>query len=105
MENRLQIIKDLEKLLNTTRAAEGIQIRYGYAERKYSEPDENGKRQLIDIKFYECDKELGIDSIHCEIVQLRWGEQSDLYATYQSIEGDSGVSIINDIMKAVNRMI
>lgn len=33
MENRLQIIKNLEKLLNTTRAASGISIRYGYAER------------------------------------------------------------------------
>ena len=46
MEDRLQIIKDLETLLNTTRAAKGIQIRYGYAERKYSEPDENGNKQL-----------------------------------------------------------
>lgn len=105
MENRLQIIKDLEKLLNTTRAAEGIQIRYGYAERKYSEPDENEKRQLIDIKFYESDRELDLREDPREEVQLRWGEQGDLYATYQSIEGDSGVSIINDIMKAVNRMI
>ena len=40
-----------------------------------------------------------------EEVQIRWGNQSDLFATYQSIEGDSGVAIINDIMKAVNKMI
>ena len=105
MENRLQIIKDLEKLLNTTRAGEGLQIRYGYTEHKYSEPDENGQRCLLDIVFHECDKELGVDSKHSEKVQLRWGKQSDLYATYQSIEGDSGVSIISDIMKAVSTMI
>ena len=105
MENRLQIIKDLEKLLNTTRAAEGIQIRYGYAERKYSEPDENEKRQLIDIKFHESETELDLITDPREEVQIRWGEQGDLYATYQCIEGDSGVSIINDIMKAVNRII
>ena len=105
MENRLQIIKDLETLLNTTRAAEGISIRYGYAERKYSEPDENGKRQLIDIKFHESEKELNLLEDPREEVQLRWGNQSDLFATYQSIEGDSGIAIINDIMKAVNKMI
>lgn len=105
MENRLQIINDLEKLLNTTRAAEGIQIRYGYAERKYSEPDENGKRQLLDIVFHECNEELSIDNEHSEEVQLRWGEQSDIFATYQSIEADSGLSIINDIMLAINKMI
>ena len=105
MENRLQIIKDLETLLNTTRAASGIQIRYGYAERKYSEPDENGKRYLLDIVFHECDKELDLREDPREEVQLRWGKQSDIFATYQCIEGDSGVSIINDIMKAVNKMI
>ena len=105
MENRLQIIKDLETLLNTTRAAKGISIRYGYAERKYTEPDENGKRYLLDIVFHECDEELGVDNEHGEEVQLRWGEQSDIFATYQSIEADSGLSIINDIMIAVNKMI
>lgn len=105
MENRLQIIKDLEKLLNTTRAANGIQIRYGYAERKYSEPDENENRYLIDVKFHESDRELDLRTDPREEVQLRWGKQSDIFATYQSIEGDSGISIINDIMKAVNKMI
>lgn len=104
-ENRLQIIKDLEVLLNKTRAAEGIQIRYGWVERKYSEPDENGKRYLFDIKFHECDRELNLKDDQREEVQLRWGEQGDLYATYQCIEGDSGVAIISDIMKAVSRMI
>ena len=105
MEDRLQIIKDLETLLNTTRAAKGIQIRYGYAERKYSEPDENGKRCLLDIVFHESDKELDLREDPREEVQLRWGKQSDLFATYQSLEGDSGIEIINDIMKAVNKMI
>ena len=105
MENRLQIIKDLEALLRTTRACEKINIRYGYAERKYSEPDENGKRHLIDITFHESDRELNLRTDHSEEVQLRWGEQSDIFATYQSIEGDSGIAIIDDIMKAVNRMI
>ena len=104
-ENRLQIIKDLEKLLNTTRAAEGINIRYGYAERKCSEPDENGKRYLIDIKFHESYRELNLPDDPTEEVRLSFGNQSDLFATYQSIEGDSGISIINDIMKAVNKMI
>lgn len=104
MENRLQIIKDLETLLNTTRAASGISIRYGYAERKYTE-DENGKKHLLDIVFHECNEELGVDNEHGEEVQLRWGKQSDLFATYQSIEADSGLSIINDIMMAVNKMI
>lgn len=104
MENRLQIIKDLETLLNTTRAAEGISIRYGYAERKYTE-DENGKKYLLDIVFHESDRELDLREDPREEVQIRWGNQSDLFATYQSIEGDSGVAIINDIMKAVNKMI
>lgn len=105
MENRLQIIKDLETLLNTTRAANGISIRYGYAERKYSEPDERGERHLFDIVFHESDRELDLREDPREEVQLRWGKQSDLFATYQSIEGDSGIAIINDIMKAVNKMI
>lgn len=105
MENRLQVIKDLEKLLNTTRAAEGIQIKYGYVERKYSESDENGKRYLIGVKFHESERELNQPDDPTEEVQLRWGEQSDYFATYQSVEGDSGISIINDIMKAVNKMI
>ena len=104
-DNRLQIIKDLEKLLNTTRAAEGINIRYGYVERKYSEPDENGKRYLIDVKFHESERELNRPEDPTEEVQLRYGKQGDLYATYQSVEGDSGISIINDIMKAVNKII
>lgn len=105
MEDRLQIIKDLETLLNTTRSAKGIQIRYGYAERKYSEPDENGNKQLVDIKFHESETQLDLRESPREEVQLRWEKQSDLFATYQSIEGDSGISIINDIMKAVNKMI
>jgi len=105
MENRLQIIKDLETLLNKTRAANGISVRYGYAERKYSEPDENGERYLFDIVFHESDRELNLREDPREEVQLRWGKQSDLFATYQSIEGDSGIAIINDIMKAVNKMI
>ena len=104
MENRLQIIKDLETLLNKTRAAKGISIRYGYAERKYTE-DKNGKKHLLDIVFHECNEELSVDNEHDEEVQLRWGEQSDIFATYQSIEADSGLSIINDIMMAVNKMI
>ena len=104
-ENRLQIIKDLEKLLNTTRAAEGINIRYGYVERKYSEPDENGKRYIIDIKFHESERELNQRDDPTEEVQLRWGEQSDYFSTYQSIEGDSGIAIITDIMKAVSKVI
>jgi len=105
MENRLQVIKDLETLLNTTRAAEGIQIKYGYVERKYSEPDEDGKRYLIDIKFHESDIELNKIDDPTEEVRISWGNQSDLFARYQSVEGDSGISIINDIMKAVNKMI
>lgn len=105
MENRLQIIKDLEALLKTTRACGDINIKYGYAERKYSEPDENGKRHLYDITFHESDRELDLRTDPSEEVQLRWGEQSDIFATYQSIEGDSGIAIIDDIMKAVNRMI
>jgi len=104
MENRLQIIKDLETLLNTTRAAKGLQIRYGYTDRIYAE-DEKGEKFLLSVLFHECNEELGIDSEHSEVVQLRWENQSDLFATYQSIEGDSGISIINDIMKAVNKMI
>ena len=100
MENRLQIIKDLETLLNTTSAAEGIQIRYGYAERIYTEDG-----YLVTVVFHESDKELDLKEDYCEEVQLRWGKQSDLFATYQSIEGDSGIAIINDIMKAVNKMI
>ena len=105
MENRLQIIKDLETLLNITRAAEGIQIKYGYVDRKYSEPDENGKRYVINIKFHESDRELNKIDDPTEEVRISWGNQSDLYARYQSVEGDSGISIINDIMKAVNKMI
>lgn len=104
-ENRLQIIKDFEKLLNTTRAANGINIRYGYAERQYSEPDENGKRYLANIKFHESERELKELGDPAEEVQIRWGEQGDLYATYQSIEGDSGIAIISDIMKAVSKVI
>lgn len=104
-ENRLQIIKDLEVLLNTTSAAEGISLRYGWAERKYSEPDEEGKRYVTDIIFHESERELNRRDDPREEVQLRWGNQSDLFATYQSIEMDGGVSIISDIMKAVMKMI
>jgi len=105
MENRLQIIKDLEALLRTTRACEGINIKYGWAERTYTEPDEYGKRQIISITFHESDRELNKRDDPREEVQLSWGKQSDIFATYQSVEGDSGVSIINDIMKAVYKMI
>jgi hypothetical protein len=104
MENRLQIIKDLETLLNATRAASGINIRYGWVERKYTEADENGERYLFDIVFHESDRELNKPDDPREEVQLRWGNQSDLFATYQSIECDSGIAIISDIMKAVNKM-
>ena len=105
MENRLQIIKDLETLLRTTRACEDINIKYGYAERHYSEPDENGKRYLIDIVFHESDRELDLQTDPREEIRLAWGKQSDLFATYQCIEGDSGISIIRDIMKAVDKMV
>lgn len=104
-ENRLQIIKDLEKLLNNTRAAEGIQIKYGYVERKYSELNEDGTRCLVDVVFHESDRELNKRDDPREEVRLSWGNQSDMFARYQSIEGDSGISIINDIMRAVNKMI
>ena len=105
MENRLQIIKDLETLLNTTRACGELNIKYGYAERKYSEPDENEKRCLIGITFHESDRELNQREDPREEVRLAWGKQSDLFARYQSIEGDSGIAIISDIMKAVMKMI
>lgn len=104
-ENRLQIIKDLEVLLNTTSAAEGISLCYGWVERKYSEPDEEDKRYVTDIIFHESERELNGLGDPREEVQLRWGNQSDLFATYQSIEMDGGVSIISDIMKAVMKMI
>ena len=60
---------------------------------------------MVDIKFHESDRELDLREDPREEVQLRWEKQSDLFATYQSIEGDSGISIINDIMKAVNKII
>lgn len=104
-ENRLGIIKALEYLLSKTDAANGIQIRYGWAERKYSEPNEEGKRYVTDIVFHESERELNRRDDPREEVQLRWGNQSDLFATYQSIEMDSGVSIISDVMKAVMKMI
>lgn len=104
-ENRLGIIKALEYLLSKTDAANGIQIRYGWAERKYSEPNEEGKRYVTDIIFHESERELNRRNDPREEVQLRWGNQSDLFATYQSIEMDGGVSIISDVMKAVMKMI
>lgn len=105
MEDRLRIIKDLETLLRTTRACENINIKYGWAERHYSEPDEEGKRCVIGITFHESERELNQREDPREEVQLSWGKQSDIFATYQSIEGDGGVSIISDIMKAVYKMI
>jgi len=60
---------------------------------------------LIDIKFHESDIELNKIDDPTEEVRISWGNQSDLFARYQSVEGDSGISIINDIMKAVNKMI
>lgn len=105
MENRLQIIKDLETLLKTTRACEDINIKYGYAKRHYSEPNEDGNRYVIDITFHESERELNKKDDPREEVRLSWGKQSDIFATYQSIEGDSGIAIIEDIMKAIRKMI
>lgn len=105
MENRLQIIKDFEALLKTTSACSDINIKYGYAERKYSEMDDNGKRYITDITFHESDRELNQRTDPREEVRLAWGQQSDLFAVYQSIESDSGVAIIKDIMKAIDKML
>jgi len=105
MEDRLRIIKDFESLLRTTRACEGLSIKYGWVERKHSEPDENGKYYLLDVIFHESERELNQQNDHREVVRLGWGNQSDIFATYQSIEGDSGIAIISDIMKAVRNMI
>lgn len=105
MEDRLRIIKDLEALLRTTKACENINIKYGWAERHYSEPNEKGKRYVTGITFHESERVLNQKDDPSEEVQLSFGKQSDIFATYQSIEGDSGVAIISDIMKAVYKMI
>ena len=102
-ENRLQIIKEMETLLNKTRAANGIRIRYGYAEREYIEFD--GKVHIGNIVFHESERELDKRDDPREEVQVKWGNQSDIFATYQSIESDSGFAIIEDIMKAVRKII
>lgn len=104
MEDRLQIIKDFEKLLQSTRFGSDINIKYGSVERTYSEPDEKGDRYLLSAKFIESDRELNQADDPREYVRLAWGKQSDLFATYQSIEADSGMSIIRDIIKAIDRM-
>lgn len=105
-ENKIQIIKDLNALLNSTRAAEGINLKYGYAERTYSEPyPEDGRRYLTDIVFHESDRILDQPGDPREEVQITWGKQADIYALYQSIEADSGIAIINDLIIAVNKAI
>lgn len=105
-ENKLQIIKDLETLLNATRAAEGISLRYGYVERQYSEPyDEHGHRYIISTTFHESDRVLNQDGDPCEVVRIAWGKQSDEYATYQSVEASSGYATIKDILNAVDKFI
>lgn len=105
MEDKLQIIKDFEKVLQSTRFGSDINIKYGSVECIYSDlTDENGNRIIRDIKFHESDRVLNQQDDPREMVRLAWGKQSDMFATYQSIEGDSGIAIISDIMKAVNKM-
>ena len=70
MENRLQIIKNLETLLKTTRACGDINISYGYAKREYSEPNEKGKRYLINVVFHESERELSLRDDPSEEVRI-----------------------------------
>lgn len=92
-ENRMQIIKDFEKLLRSTNEFSDVVITYG------GMVYENGKQ-----KFVPSDRILSEENDPREFVFVRWEGAGPWYGVYQSVEADSGSGLIQDIWKAVNKL-
>ncbi len=85
--SKYQYVKEIEKLLNLTSACEGLILTYG----SY---DENTKT------FTPSERNLTGRNDPREMVQLKWGDQSDENCIYRSVEMDSLYAVTLDIMDA-----
>ena len=92
MEDKMQIIKDFEKLLRSTREFSDVVITYGGMTYK----DE--KRTFIPSDHILSDRDLE------EYVFVKWEGAGEGYGVYQCVECDSGSALIQDIWKAVNEL-
>lgn len=97
-ENKLEIIKSLEHTLSLTRyCAEGITIEYGYVDEGQAKlPTDYTYNDYAKRNFVVCD-ELIDTTEEREMVRITIGKQVKV----KSIEADSGIAIINDVMKCI----
>lgn len=93
MEDKMQIIKDFEKLLRSTREFSDVVITYG------GMVYENGKSKFVPSDRILCEK--GDPE---EYVFIQWEGSGPQYGVYQCVEADSGSGLIQDIWKAVNKL-
>lgn len=63
------------------------------------------KPTLISATFTPSEINLNQREDLTEVVRIAWGDQSDLFASYANVEGDSGVAMLSNIMKMVMKMI
>lgn len=92
-ENKLEIINQIRKLCNMTRALEDLVIETGYFD--YSKVDDIGM-----APFIPSEKEEEVSAL-----LLRWKDENPPFGYRQSIEGDSGYGIIHDAMKAISKFV
>lgn len=103
--SKIDFIKEVEKVVRMTDAFEDLSITYGWLENKYSKPDEEtGEVTVIDRVFHPSDRVLNNPDDEREMLRFKWGEQSDYFCLYQSIEADSYYGILRDVYKALDKL-
>lgn len=83
-ENKMEFIKELEKLCNKTRALENLVIEPGYFDYRSGE-------------FVPSEEKVNHLCIH-------WKDQDRQFGRVKSIEGDSCYGILIDAMKVISRL-
>lgn len=97
--NKLDFIKEVERVVRMTTVFKDLNITYGWLEiERYDTPDEDGKYYVKNKTFHESDRVLNEKNDPREMLRFRWGKQSDLYCIYRSIEADSYWGILIDVM-------
>ena len=91
-ENKMEFIKAIEDLCHKTRALQDLVIETGYIN--------YGKKDRFDRSEFVVTDNADEATHLC----FHWKEQSVLFGTRQSIEGDSNYGILCDAMKVIEHL-
>ncbi len=95
-ENKMEFIKELEALVNKTRALDGLVIEIGY--REYKDVADVDGIVIREWKFIPSTERF-------EWLRLHWKDQDTRFGRLVPIEGDSCWGIMIDFMKVVTKWI